>query len=193
MAKLKTISIQGKEYVTVAERVRHFNETYPTGFIQTEVTYPDINSSGEDFIRVKAVVMPDVTQPLRFFTGHSEEMRGSSAINKKSAVENAETSAVGRALGLMGIGIIEGIASADEVVKATAKAPTKEFMLKPESNTAPRCATCNGPTKFSTKSNKHYCAALCWKNPPTVKEPDMSPVNLDEAPFPDEPPPGLQT
>jgi len=44
-------------------------------------------------------------------------------VNKTSALENAETSAVGRALGFLGIGIVEGLASADEVVKAGSTAP----------------------------------------------------------------------
>ena len=40
-------------------------------------------------------------------------------VNKTAALENASTSAVGRALGYMGIGVIESIASADEMAKAT--------------------------------------------------------------------------
>ena len=65
-------------------------------------------------------------------TGHASEKDGSSFINKTSALENAETSAVGRALGILGIGIDSSIASAEEVgnavknqtnnIKETAKA-----------------------------------------------------------------------
>ena len=51
-------------------------------------------------------------------TGHASEKDGSSFINKTSALENAETSAVGRALGILGIGIDTSIASAEEVGNA---------------------------------------------------------------------------
>ena len=51
-------------------------------------------------------------------TGHAEEYMGSSYINKTSFIENCETSAIGRALGLLGIGIDTSIASAEEVSNA---------------------------------------------------------------------------
>jgi hypothetical protein len=54
-------------------------------------------------------------------TGWAEEVRGSSNINKTSALENCETSAVGRALGFAGFGSTEQIASADEVEVAIAR------------------------------------------------------------------------
>ena len=53
--------------------------------------------------------------------GHAHEVRGSSNINKTSYVENCETSAVGRALAMLGIGIDTSIASANEVTEAIAK------------------------------------------------------------------------
>jgi len=57
-------------------------------------------------------------------------VQGSSNINKTSYVENCETSAIGRALAILGIGIDTSIASANEVQDAIAKqgapAPSKE-------------------------------------------------------------------
>ena len=50
--------------------------------------------------------------------GHAYEKEGSSYINKTSFIENCETSAVGRALGMCGIGVDTSIASADEVANA---------------------------------------------------------------------------
>ena len=50
---------------------------------------------------VKAFVVPDVDKPQRMFTGYSQAKRGDGFINKTSALENAETSAVGRALAMM--------------------------------------------------------------------------------------------
>jgi hypothetical protein len=54
-------------------------------------------------------------------TGHAHEVKGSSNINKTSHIENCETSAVGRALAMLGIGIDTSIASANEVETAIAK------------------------------------------------------------------------
>jgi hypothetical protein len=51
-------------------------------------------------------------------TGTAYENEKSSYINKTSYIENCETSAVGRALGMCGFGIDTSIASADEVVNA---------------------------------------------------------------------------
>lgn len=109
---MKTIDIKGKAYVTVAERVKFFNEKYPNGSIRTELKVE------ENLILCRAVVIPDIEKMDRMFTGYAEEDRTISMVNKTSAVENAETSAVGRALGMMGIGIVDSIASADEVNKA---------------------------------------------------------------------------
>lgn len=104
--------IQGKSYVMVHERISEFHNLYPNGSIRTEII-----EMSERFI-VQAKVIPDIEQPNRFFSGLAYEIIGSSFINKTSALENCETSAVGRALGMLGIGIDEGVASADEINNA---------------------------------------------------------------------------
>lgn len=109
--KLPTISIKGKDYVLVKDRIIAFNEMYPNGSIITRIIRDDENS-----VVVTASACPDVANGDRIFIGHSEAYREGSMGNVP--VEVAETSAVGRALGMMGIGVIEGIASADEMVKA---------------------------------------------------------------------------
>lgn len=113
--KDKAIDIKGKDYVLVSDRVNYFTDTYPNGSIQTELLSPH----DSDTIVIKATVIPDVDKPERRFIDHAQELVGSSFINKTSAMENASTSAVGRALGFMGIGVLESIASADEINKAT--------------------------------------------------------------------------
>lgn len=69
-------------------------------------------------------------------------------------------------------------AETHEVAK---KEPTKEFHLTPDASTAPKCTSCDGPTKFSSKSGRWYCAALCWKNPVVKEEPE--PQYPDQPPF----------
>lgn len=66
-------------------------------------------------------------------TGHAHEVKGSSNINKTSHIENCETSAVGRALAMLGIGIDTSIASANEVETAIAKqeVPQQEVVTAP--------------------------------------------------------------
>ena len=109
----KTIDIHGKEYVTVPERVKHFHEEYPNGSIVSKH-----EKHGNVFI-VTTTVIPDIKNPERKFTGLAYEIEGSTNVNKGSALENCETSAVGRAMGFLNIGVIDSIASADEMVSVT--------------------------------------------------------------------------
>ena len=110
--KDKAIDIKGKKYVLVSDRVLYFNEHYPNWCIQT------VRETIWDMEVIKAVVCPDCAVPWRVFTGYSQAKRWDGFINKTSALENAETSAVGRALAFMGIWVIDSIASVDEINKA---------------------------------------------------------------------------
>ena len=110
---MNTIDIHGKPYVMVKDRVIHFNGEYPNGSIRSKL----VDRIG-NIVIFEATVIPDVDKPERYFTGHAEEEIGSSQINKTSALENCETSAIGRALAMMGIGVEESFASGDEVANA---------------------------------------------------------------------------
>jgi|TARA_R100001126_G_scaffold65828_1_gene37685 hypothetical protein len=122
---VKTISIRGKQYVTVAERLRQLHlsvsNDMPGPSIDTKIVYAE----GGVYI-VKATVIPDVTQPDCFFTGHAKEDESKGQINGTSALENCETSAIGRALGNAGYGSAESIASANEVMNAMHQQNTKK-------------------------------------------------------------------
>lgn len=114
---LKTTDIKGKDYVEVNERIKAFRMLYPQGSIQTEMI------SNEDGVCVfKAIVgyYPDGDSTLLHVlgTGYAYEKENSTFINKTSYIENCETSACGRALGMAGIGINSSVASADEVLNA---------------------------------------------------------------------------
>ena len=58
-------------------------------------------------------------------TGIAYEVEGSSFINKTSFIENCETSAIGRALGNLGIGIDTSVASYEEVANAVKQQSNK--------------------------------------------------------------------
>jgi len=111
--KNKAVDIKGKPYIQVHDRVLYFNGTYDKGCITTE----QLSQPQDARVVMKATIYPEGLAG-RYFTGHGQEVVGDGFINKTSALENAETSAVGRALAMMGIGVIESIASVDEINKA---------------------------------------------------------------------------
>ena len=114
--KFKTTNIRGKQYVEVNERIKFFRqeERYKDWTIMSEFTVLDSEQC------VCKTTIADATGRV-IATGHAHEMQGSSNINKTSYVENCETSAIGRALAMLGIGIDTSIASANEVQDAIAK------------------------------------------------------------------------
>lgn len=112
----KAVDIKGKKYVLVSDRILYFNEQYPEGSIMTEL----ISEPDAERVVVAARIYPEASKD-RCFIGHSQAVVGEGMVNKTAALENAETSAVGRALAMMGIGVIDSIASVDEMAKAGAK------------------------------------------------------------------------
>lgn len=108
---VKTTDIKGKDYVQVNSRVNIFRRLFPEGTITT-----DILSNENGTVLMKATVSDEKGKVLS--TGLAYEKETSSYINKTSYIENAETSAVGRALGFLGIGIDASIASVEEMVNA---------------------------------------------------------------------------
>lgn len=107
---MESINIKGKEYITVNERVKEFRKLHPQGQILTSIL-----ANADSQVMFKAEV---VIEGVTVATGHAYEKEGSSFINKTSYIENCETSAIGRALGMYGIGIDTSLASADEVKNA---------------------------------------------------------------------------
>ena len=106
-----TIDIKGKEYAEVNQRIKAFRMICPNGAIETELL------SNENGICVfKATIKDEKGRVLG--TGTAYEKEDSSFINKTSYIENCETSAVGRALGMCGLGIDVSVASAEEVQNA---------------------------------------------------------------------------
>jgi len=143
--KLKTISLKGREYVQVNARVEYFYTTYKNGMIMAEPTFKD------DTVYFKATIFPDAKDKERFFVGHSF-----GSLKGEKALEKLETVAVGRALAFMGIGIVDAIASADEMQKFDSKSN-----FDPATEKAPYCDLCGQEGRKSTKSGRWYCPN--WK------------------------------
>lgn len=113
---MKSINIKGKNYIMVNERIKFFRESEQfKGWSLTS----DIVNLNEDSCIIKATITDE--NGVVKATGFAQEDRTSSMINKTSFVENCETSAWGRALGNLGIGIDDSIASAEEVDMAIKK------------------------------------------------------------------------
>ena len=106
----QTISIHGKSYATVALRIAIARRVLGTALdIVTKIVSIDANT---------VVMQADIyVDGKHISTGHAEEKRTASRINQTSALENAETSCVGRALAFCSF-ISDGIASAEEVSTA---------------------------------------------------------------------------
>ena len=124
--QFKTTNIRGKKYVEVNERIKYLRQepTLKEYSILTEFTVLD----SEMCVCKCTIATP---QGKVVATGHAHEERASSNINKTSYVENCETSAVGRALAMLGIGIDTSIASANEVNEAIAKQEASPAAKKP--------------------------------------------------------------
>ena len=154
MNSLPTISLKGKDYVQVKDRILYFNETWTNGDIQTEV-----KMHGADTVMVKATVTPETKEPERCFIAHSFGV-----IGPDKAFEKLETVAVGRALAFMGIGVIESVASADEMEqfheRSTPQTPVGPDIIDQDLGTCKKC----GAPNTAYKSGKIGCSEYCWKN-----------------------------
>lgn len=140
------VNIHGKQYKTVALRVTEFRELckIDAGWgIETQLHHFDERS-----VIIRAIITDADGRIIG--TGHGEEVRGSSNINKTSALENAETSAIGRALAACGFAGTE-YASADEVANAISQ------------QNAP-------PTGAPTDKQKKYLWSLIKRQPEDVQD-----------------------
>lgn len=100
------VMIRNKPYHTVAKRLRTFWDKHPEWRIKTKV------EDAAEIVRVKATIYDE--RGTAKANGYAEECRGQGDVNKTSAMENCETSAIGRALGVLGMGGTH-IASAEEM------------------------------------------------------------------------------
>lgn len=119
---MKTINIKGKEYVTVNERIKAFRNTYKDYSLVTDI----IEISDNHCVMKASILDP---QGKVVATGYARETVSKSPINKFAFVENAETSAWGRALGNFGIGVDTAICSAEELLQKISQEETAKVEL----------------------------------------------------------------
>lgn len=152
------VTIHGKEYMTVARRIELAHEGNVLESVETEI----VNHS-PIVIRARIVVNGKV------FTGISAvDPNNARTIEKENPYEVAETSAVGRALGFAGFGVIESVASADEMARASSpKEKHVAIAPNPIQQTSTKdvlCEVCGKPAiekKGTTKGGKAYHAIFC--------------------------------
>lgn len=111
---IKTTDIKGKDYAEVNQRIKAFRMVHPEGTIETKLLS---NENGVCIFTAKVYS----NRFTLLATGTAYEKENSTFINKTSYIENCETSAVGRALGMAGFGIDTSVASAEEVGNAIAQ------------------------------------------------------------------------
>ena len=106
------VNIHGKQYLPVVERMEMIKAEIGIAnySVRSEVLHHD-----SERVIVKVVLTIDHEGREQSYTGHAEEYRAASKINKMSALENAETSALGRALAFAGW-------AGDEIASAAALA-----------------------------------------------------------------------
>ena len=135
---MKTTQVNGKPYVKVEERVKYLSSAY-------EMRY-SVDTNYEHFPErrlwiVKATLtLTDANGNRQTYTGLAQEVESDNPkqTNYASALENAETSALGRACAAAGIGIADSYASADEVQKANDRKPVKRVPQTMEEHTEER-------------------------------------------------------
>ena len=122
--ELQTVEIEGGKYTLTVERVKYLAEEFSYS-IETEAEYIESLNGW----KVKATLtIKDPNEQTNVYSGHGFEVIGSTTINSTNALENAETSAVGRACGNAGIGLTDSFASADEMNGAKEK--TKQIAIQ---------------------------------------------------------------
>jgi hypothetical protein len=143
-----------KDYVPVNERIDAFLTAFPEGSLQTEIV--ELTS---ERVTVKAYAYRTPADP-RPGIGHSSlNIPGSTPYTKGSEIENAETSAWGRAIAALGFEVKRGIASSEEIANKQSGAGRK---TKPESGPVPAPA---GPSldqikaRLLTVASEHHLGA----------------------------------
>lgn len=155
-----------KDYIEVNERIMKFYEKYPEGSIQTEILQLDWEK-GVVLMKAYAYRHPNDERPA---IGHAYEKESDGYINKTSMIENCETSAVGRALAMLGIEVKKSVASKEEVERAIEQ--QEQIKKKEQGNGDMKCSKCGATITKAVKaySEQFYGKALCQNCQKTEKK-----------------------
>ena len=132
MKKLETINIKGKKYATVSTRVKHLRKDYKDLKMDVNIVATDNDHQG---VWIKASIYEKGAKKddIPIAAGIAYEQKSASGVNSTNWTENCDTSAVGRALANLGIGIEDAYASANEMELALEKdKQNKEAKSTPE-------------------------------------------------------------
>jgi hypothetical protein len=143
---VKTVNIKGKEYITVNERLIHFRKE--AAYKGWRIVEDLVSLDDKEGVFKATILDPDGNEMV---SAHAQEYRDSSYINKTSFLENGFTSALGRALGYLGIGLDTSIASADEVGNAVSNQDNKSWLTENQLN-----ATLKGTADQAKKVLANY-------------------------------------
>lgn len=143
---MKTVNIKGKEYITVNERLIHFRKE--AAYNGWRIVEDLVSLDDKEGVFKATILDPDGNEMV---SAHAQEYRDSSYINKTSFLENGFTSALGRALGYLGIGLDTSIASADEVGNAVSNQDNKSWLTENQLN-----ATLKGTVDQAKKVLANY-------------------------------------
>ena len=119
------------EYITVHERIEKFYAKWPTGRILTSVVEHNAETG---FVLIRAEIYREQDDTMPAATGHAYELRSAGHVQAGSYVEVGETSAVGRALALLGFEVRRGVASREEIERGAKK---RQAAARPTEKSAP--------------------------------------------------------
>jgi len=132
-----------EDYVPVAERVEQFHQRFPEGRLITTIVDHDRESG---FVLIRAEAYRHVDDAVPAATGHAYEYKDSGYVQRTSYIEVAETSAVGRALALLGFEVRRGIASREEMEKTARPAQAERPATRAATEvSAPEAAAASAP------------------------------------------------
>ena len=133
---------------------------------------------------VKAVLKIHTDLGIRKYTGHAQEIVGEGYINKTSALENCETSAVGRACAMAGIGIVDSFASVDEIDKAKSRdkyeEDTRPWMSEKNLQDTIRRFVNDGELDIIEKAERHFRMKRAYRQQLDALKHGNHPSQIDE-------------
>jgi hypothetical protein len=164
------------EYITVHERIEKFYVKWPDGRILTSIVE---HSAETGFILMRAEVYREADDALPAATGHAYELRSAGHVQQGSYVEVCETSAVGRALALLGFEVRRGVASREEVERGARK--QQAVAAAARQTEAARPAEKGGPQQESASTPQERTPPSQEKTAPPAERPAPSPTRREAA------------